>query len=125
MMGETYFDPEIRLDVSFFGGDNRLVIVFLTFCQPNLQHQIKKSNKLDSNHIGHVKQKNAFKRAKCADSDYPAHSHHFLCIYAFCSINPLTANHNNCHLLCHLLVNLKVISANSVDPDQTALCGSV
>ena len=35
-------------------------------------------------------------------------------------INPLTANHNNCHLLCHLLVILKVISANSVDPDQTA-----
>ena len=31
----------------------------------------------------------------------------------------LTANHNNCHLLCHLLVILKVIFANIVDPDQT------
>ena len=30
------------------------------------------------------------------------------------------ANHNNCHLLCHLLVILKAIFANSVDPDQTA-----
>ena len=30
---------------------------------------------------------------------------------------PITTN---CHLLCHLLVILKVISANSVDPDQTA-----
>ena len=35
-------------------------------------------------------------------------------------INPLTANHNNCRLLCHLLVILKVFFANSVDPDQTA-----
>ena len=34
--------------------------------------------------------------------------------------NPLTANHNNCSLLSHLLVTLKVIFANSVDPDQTA-----
>ena len=34
--------------------------------------------------------------------------------------NPLTANHNKCRLLCHLLVILKVIFANSVDPDQTA-----
>ena len=31
--------------------------------------------------------------------------------------NPYTASHNNCRLLCHLLVILKVISANSVDPD--------
>ena len=36
------------------------------------------------------------------------------------TFNPLTANHNNCPLLCHLLVILKVISANSGDPDQTA-----
>ena len=36
-------------------------------------------------------------------------------------INPKTANHNNCRQLCHLLVILKVIFANSVDPDQTAL----
>ena len=35
-------------------------------------------------------------------------------------LGALTANHNNCRLLCHLLVILKVISANSVDPDQTA-----
>ena len=34
--------------------------------------------------------------------------------------NPLAANHNNCRLLCHLLVILKVIFTNSVDPDQTA-----
>ena len=34
--------------------------------------------------------------------------------------DPLTANHNCCHLLCHLLVILQVIFANSVDPDQTA-----
>ena len=38
-------------------------------------------------------------------------------------INP--ANHNNCRLLCHLLVMFKVISANSVDPDQTAPLGAV
>ena len=31
-----------------------------------------------------------------------------------------TANHNYCRLLCHLVVILKVIFANSVDPDQTA-----
>ena len=30
----------------------------------------------------------------------------------------------NCRLLCHLLVILKVILANSVDPDQTAPLGS-
>ena len=30
------------------------------------------------------------------------------------------ANHNNCRLLCHLFLILKVIFANSVDPDQTA-----
>ena len=35
-------------------------------------------------------------------------------------LNPLTANHNNCHLLCYLLVILKVIFANGLDPDQTA-----
>ena len=35
-------------------------------------------------------------------------------------LNPQTANHNICRLLCHLLVILKVIFANSVDPDQTA-----
>ena len=29
--------------------------------------------------------------------------------------------HNNCCLLCLLLVILKVISANSVDPDQSSL----
>ena len=39
--------------------------------------------------------------------------------------NPLTANHNNCHLLCHLLVILNVIFTNSVDPDQTAPLGAV
>ena len=32
---------------------------------------------------------------------------------------------NNCRLLCRLLVILKVISANSVDPDQTAPLGAV
>ena len=36
-----------------------------------------------------------------------------------CTFNPWTANHNNCPL-CHLLKILKVIFANSVDPDQTA-----
>ena len=35
----------------------------------------------------------------------------------------LTLNHNNCRLLCHLLVILKAIFANSVDPDQTAPLG--
>ena len=39
--------------------------------------------------------------------------------------NPYTANFNNCRLLCHLLVILKVISANNVDPDQTAPLGEV
>ena len=39
--------------------------------------------------------------------------------------NPYSANHNNCRLLCHLLVILKVIFANSVDPDQTAPLGSL
>ena len=34
-------------------------------------------------------------------------------------------NHNYCRLLCHLLVILKVIFANSVDPDQTAPLGAV
>ena len=38
-------------------------------------------------------------------------------------VNPYTANHNNCRLLSHLLVILKVISANSVAPDQTAPLG--
>ena len=32
---------------------------------------------------------------------------------------------NYCRLLCLLLVTLKVISANSVDPDQTAPLGAV
>ena len=41
------------------------------------------------------------------------------------TINPLKRNHNNCRLLCHLLVILKVIFANSVDPDQTAPLGAV
>ena len=36
-----------------------------------------------------------------------------------------TASHNYCHLLCHLYVILKVIFANSVDPDQTAPVGAV
>ena len=36
-------------------------------------------------------------------------------------LSPLTASHNNYCLLCHLLVILKVIFANSVDSDQTAL----
>ena len=36
-----------------------------------------------------------------------------------------TANHNKCRLLCHLLLILKVIFANSVDPDQTAPLGAV
>ena len=34
----------------------------------------------------------------------------------------MVANHNNCRLLCHLLVILKVIFANSVDPDQGPHC---
>ena len=33
--------------------------------------------------------------------------------------------HFRVRLLCHLLVILKVISANSVDPDQTAPLGAV
>ena len=40
-------------------------------------------------------------------------------------LNPESANHNNCRLLCLLLVILKVISSNSVDPDQTAPLGAV
>ena len=36
------------------------------------------------------------------------------------TVNPLSASHNYCHLLCLLPVTLKVIVANSVDPDQTA-----
>ena len=32
------------------------------------------------------------------------------------SINPYTANHNNCRLLCHLLVILKVIFAKQCGP---------
>ena len=35
------------------------------------------------------------------------------------------AKHNNCRLLCLLPVTLKVIVANSVDPDQTAPLGAV
>ena len=42
-----------------------------------------------------------------------------------CGINPWSANHNNCCLLCLLLNTLKVIVANSVDPDQTAPLGAV
>ena len=34
-------------------------------------------------------------------------------------LNPESASHNYCRLLCRLLVILKVIFANSVDPDQT------
>ena len=40
-------------------------------------------------------------------------------------VNPKSTNHNYCRLLCHLLVILKVIFANSVDPDQTAPLGAV
>ena len=40
-------------------------------------------------------------------------------------INPESTNHNNCCLLCLLPVTLKVIVANSVDPDQTAPLGAV
>ena len=49
------------------------------------------------------------------------------CAFAQCNIrfNPKSANHNNCRLLCHLLVILKVIRTNSVDPDQTAPLGAV
>ena len=36
----------------------------------------------------------------------------------------ILTNHNNCRLLYRLLVILKVIFANSVDPDQTAPLGS-
>ena len=38
---------------------------------------------------------------------------------------PETANYNNSRLLCRLLVIVKVIFANSVDPDQTAPLGAV
>ena len=38
---------------------------------------------------------------------------------------PLPLKRNYCRLLCHLLVILKVIFANSVDPDQTAPLGAV
>ena len=41
------------------------------------------------------------------------------------TFNPLSASHNICRLLCHLLVILKAIFANSVDPDQTAPLGAV
>ena len=40
-------------------------------------------------------------------------------------INRSAADHNNCRLLCNLLVILKVIFANSVDQDQTAPLGAV
>ena len=40
-------------------------------------------------------------------------------------VNPKDAKHNNCILLCLLSVTLKVIVANSVDPDQTAPLGAV
>ena len=39
------------------------------------------------------------------------------------SINSYSANHKICRLLCLLSVTLKVIVANSVDPDQTAPLG--
>ena len=44
-------------------------------------------------------------------------------IPAHMSLNPLIANHNICRLLCHLLVILKVIFANSVDPDERSDLG--
>ena len=38
-------------------------------------------------------------------------------IYPACyAFNPLTSNHNNCRLLCHLLVILKVIFAKKCGP---------
>ena len=40
-------------------------------------------------------------------------------------VNPKSANYYNCRLLCLLPVSLKVIVANSVDPDQTAPLGAV
>ena len=47
-----------------------------------------------------------------------------LCVYATSSEKaPITTNY--CHLLCLLLVALKVTSANSVDPDQTAPLGAL
>ena len=39
--------------------------------------------------------------------------------------NPKDAKHNNCRLLCLLPVTLKVIVANSVDPDETVPLGAV
>ena len=39
--------------------------------------------------------------------------------------NPESASHNNCRLLCYLLLILKVIFANNVDPDQTAPLGAL
>ena len=38
---------------------------------------------------------------------------------AFFMFSYYYVNHNNCRLLCLLPVTLKVIAANSVDPDQT------
>ena len=38
-------------------------------------------------------------------------------------INPKSANHNYCRLLCHLLVILRVLSVNSVDPVQQSDLG--
>ena len=52
-------------------------------------------------------------------------SHYMVTFSSWQPVNPLSANHNYCHLLCHLLVILKVIFANSVDPDQTAPLGAV
>ena len=37
--------------------------------------------------------------------------------------NPLSASHDYCRLLCLLPITLKVISANSVDPDQKSDLG--
>ena len=50
---------------------------------------------------------------------------YFLGVTPYVCIFKVTANHNSCSLLCHLLVILKVIFANSVDPDQTAPIGVV
>ena len=49
------------------------------------------------------------------------------CVSSLCAqrgyINPQSVSHNNCRLLCRLPVTLKVIVANSADPDQTAPLG--
>ena len=40
--------------------------------------------------------------------------------FSMLKVNSLASSCNSCCLLCHLLVILKVIFANSMDPDQTA-----